>query len=219
MGQNITVLFSGTGTNLKAIIDRFKENTSLNITGITNNPSAKGISICEENNIPVHVINSKEFKSNLVFDKALLEVIDKSKPKLIVLAGYMKVLSDFIVDKYYGHIINIHPSILPKYKGLHTHKRALENKEKIHGTTVHFVNQNLDDGPIIAQVKLMISDDDDISSLEAKVKKQEYFLYPEVISWFLQGRVNLLDRSFARIDDNIIPKTGIIYPEQKSYIT
>jgi len=191
----VVVLISGNGTNLQAIIDSCQQN-SINaavVAVISNNPQAFGLERAKQARIATAIINPKEFPALLDHDKTLINTIDSFNPGLIVLAGYMRILSTVIVKHYQGRLINIHPSLLPKYQGLHTYERALAAGEKEHGTSVHFVTDILDGGPVIAQERVTILPDDTPESLALRTVTKEHQLYPKVIGWFAAGRLKLQD--------------------------
>ena len=172
---------SGNGSNLKSLIKFSKSNKSpISIKLIiSNNSKAKGLSYGKMFKIKKRVIN---FRNTKIFDDKLISILRKNKIEMICLAGYMKILSKYFIKKFNGKIINIHPSLLPKYKGLNTHKRALKNKEEYSGCTVHYVNSKLDSGKIILQKKVKISKNETEKSLTKKVLIQEHKLYPKAIS-------------------------------------
>ena len=175
------VFISGNGSNLKSLIKFSKSNKSpISIKLIiSNNSKAKGLSYGKMFKIKKRVIN---FRNTKIFDDKLISILRKNKIEMICLAGYMKILSKYFIKKFNGKIINIHPSLLPKYKGLNTHKRALKDKEKYSGCTVHFVNSKLDSGKIILQKKVKISKNETEKSLTKKILTQEHKLYPKAIS-------------------------------------
>jgi phosphoribosylglycinamide formyltransferase-1 len=177
----IIVFFSGTGSNLESIIHQQKT-YSYKVTGsFCNNPDAAGIKISEDHNIACYVLNSKNFDDRNEYDKKISDYLEAQDFDYIILAGYMRILSKFFVQNLEGQIINIHPSLLPKYPGLDTHKRALENKDKYHGTTIHYVTEELDEGPIIRQESIEIEPNESIESLKERVKSLENKIYPETI--------------------------------------
>ena len=180
--MNIIVFISGNGSNLQAIIDSAKNGLNVKIQAvISNKEDAYGICRAKKNDIPAHIVSSKKFTDGVSFENSLSNVMEGYPFDLIVLAGFMKRLSPHFVCKYQSKIINIHPSLLPKYPGLNTHKRVLENNEKEHGSTVHFVTEELDGGPVIAQEKVQVSDYDNEESLRKKVQMVEHILYPKVL--------------------------------------
>ena len=184
----IGVFISGRGSNLKSIINVSKD---LNFPGkisvvFSDNPDAKGIELAYENNIDTISLDINDFKNNNDFEEKILKLIEPYNLKLVCLAGYMKILSKRFIDKFPGKIINIHPSLLPKYKGLNTHRHAIENNEAVAGCTVHYVNENLDDGEIILQKEVRIDNNDTEHTLADKVLKEEHIIYPEAIKIVLK---------------------------------
>jgi len=191
----IVVLVSGGGSNLQAIIDQIAEGT-LNAricAVISNKADAYGIERARKANIPTELIDHSQYDSRETFDAVLTTSIEKYQPKLVVLAGFMRILSDKFVNHFYGKMINIHPSLLPKYRGLHTHKRALEAGDKEHGLSIHFVSTKLDGGPIILQKSVPVYPDDSEDSLAQRVLVQEHLAYPEVIQWFAEKHLQLVN--------------------------
>tara|TARA_B100001063_G_scaffold77479_1_gene71927 strand:- start:483 stop:1070 length:588 start_codon:yes stop_codon:yes gene_type:complete len=174
------VFISGTGSNLKNLIQfSFLKKTNLDISLIiSNNPKAKGLNFAKKYKIKKKIVN---YQNNKYAEKEILNAVNKSKIDLICLAGFMKILSKDFIKKFKGKIINIHPSLLPKYKGLNTHKRVIKQKEKFSGCTVHFVNSRLDAGKIILQKKVKVSKKDTPKSLAKKILKQEHLLYRKAI--------------------------------------
>jgi len=187
----IVVLFSGNGSNLQAIIDacqQHKINAQV-VAVISSNPNAFGLKRAENAQIPSAIVDPKQFTTTADHDSALIKTIDSYHPDLIVLAGYMRILSQDVVAHYLGKMINIHPSLLPKYPGLHTYEKAIAAGDKEHGSSVHFVTNVLDGGPLIAQSRLAILPDDTPESLAARNLVLEHELYPRVIGWFAEGKV------------------------------
>lgn len=192
---NIVVLISGNGSNLQAIIDSVQTGA---INGrisavISNKPNVFGLERAAQANIPAIAVDHTQFADRSEFEQALTQTIDQYQPDLVVLAGFMRILSSEFVQHYLGKMLNIHPSLLPKYPGLNTHRRVLENGDKEHGTSVHFVTAELDGGPIIAQRSIHVTADDTEESLQQKIQQQEHRLYPEVVSWFCNGRLQFKD--------------------------
>lgn len=203
----IVVLISGSGSNLQAIIDRIADG-SINAricAVISNKADAYGLQRAREANIPTEVIDHSRFNNRVDFDTELTRVINQYKPELIVLAGFMRILTDDFVNHFYGKMINIHPSLLPKYRGLHTHRRALEAGDKEHGLSVHFVSAELDGGPIIIQKSVPVLDDDNEESLALRVLKQEHQAYPQVIQWFAEKRLQLVNNQVIMDNTPIFP--------------
>lgn len=190
---SIVVLISGSGSNLQAIIDAIdKKMWSIEIKAvISNKADAYGLTRAQQVGIPISVINHKEFADRNSFDRALMQSIDQYQPDLIVLAGFMRILTADFVQHYRGKMINIHPSLLPAYKGLNTHQRALTDGVQTHGCTVHLVSEDLDAGSIIAQMECEVTTDDTAESLQQKVHQLEHQLLPEVIFWLAEGQVRL----------------------------
>jgi phosphoribosylglycinamide formyltransferase 1 len=190
----LVALISGRGSNLKAIIDAADPLIDIRAV-ISNRPQAPGLLYAQEAGITTQVIDHKNFKSRIEFDLALQTAIDHYAPKLVILAGFMRILSPPFIAHYLGRLFNIHPSLLPAFKGLHTHQRVLESEHKEHGATVHFVTEELDSGPIIIQARVPVLADDDEETLAARVLQEEHRIYPQAINWFAQGRLQLQGRT------------------------
>lgn len=207
--KNIVVLVSGSGSNLQAIIDACAtKHINGNIVAvISNKPDVYALKRAKNSHIPTHVINHKEYLSREAFDQVVAKQIDVYQPDLIVLAGYMRILTPEFVKHYAGKMLNIHPSLLPKYPGLHTHKRAIEAGDQEHGTTVHFVTEELDGGPIILQAKVPIFADDTEQDVIDRVLVQEHQIYPLVIKWFCDNRLSM-QQGKAYLDNKEIPLSG-----------
>lgn len=194
----VAVLISGNGSNLQAMIDSFKNQEQIQICSVISNvEDAYGITRASGAGIETHVINHKDYPSRETFEKKLIDKLNDTCPDLIVLAGFMRILSEVFIAEYYGKIINIHPSLLPKYKGINTHERVLENNEEFHGVTVHYVDDSLDGGPICAQSKLKINTSN-VNELENQIHELEYKLYPEVIKQIAEGKMNLIDGKVSK---------------------
>lgn len=205
--RSVVVLISGNGSNLQAIMD-FSSAGNYRVCGVISNKSdAYGLTRAEQSNIPTTVVDHRQFASRDLFDQTLAEAIDKYEPALIVLAGFMRILGADFVKRYQGKILNIHPSLLPDYPGTNTHQRVLDAGEKLHGVSVHFVTEELDGGPVIAQESITIEPSDDAESLAAKIHEKEHILYPTVASWFADGRLRL-DGNDAFLDDQLLPESG-----------
>ena len=189
---SFAVLISGNGSNLQAMIDAIeREKIPGNICCVlSNKENAYGLERAEKAKIPTEVVNNKDFETRLDFDTQLVKVLSTYKPDLIVLAGFMRILSSIFLNAFTGKILNIHPSLLPKYPGLKTHERVLKSSDKIHGITVHFVDEGLDGGPICAQSSLQINTSS-VKELEEEIHKLEHELYPKVVSWFGAGLLKL----------------------------
>jgi phosphoribosylglycinamide formyltransferase-1 len=186
----LVILISGRGSNMVSILDAIMANR-LNadiVAVISNRPDAAGLSAAAAQGIVTDVVDHTEFDSRDTFDRALANTIDRFKPDLVILAGFMRILTADFVAHFNGKLINIHPSLLPKFKGLNTHQRALEAKEAEHGATVHFVTAELDDGPIVLQARVPVLADDDATTLAKRVLAQEHQLYPNAIKKIIEDR-------------------------------
>ncbi len=202
--MNGVVLISGNGSNLQSIIDN-ASGIDLNICCvISSNSDAYGLKRAEKAGIATAVIDHQLFDSRFKADKEIMKVIDDSRAVVIILAGYLRILSPEFIEKYLGKILNIHPSLLPKFKGLNTHQRAIDAAEKIHGASVHFVTEELDGGPVIAQSSVEIDSTDNAKSLASKVLNKEHILYPKIIHWYTQGKIKLIDNQNVQLDGQII---------------
>jgi len=193
--KNIVILISGRGSNMEALIAaRDAGNLPVNIAAvISNRPDAKGLETAQRAGIEAHFIDHKAFAGREAFDSALAECIDGFSPDLVVLAGFMRILSEGFVRRYEGRLINIHPSLLPSFPGLHTHQRALDEGVRIHGCTVHFVTPALDHGPVIIQAAVPVLDDDSEATLAARILAQEHRIYPQAVRWFAEDKLRLED--------------------------
>lgn len=204
----VVVLISGNGTNLQALIDAASKSTFKIVGVISNNPMAYGLTRAKSAFIPTFVINHRDFPDRVSFDRALIEQIDALEPRLIVLAGFMRILSNEFVNHYPDNILNIHPSLLPKYPGTDTHERVLHAGDKEHGVSVHFVTEELDGGPIAAQAKIAVESSDSVESLAEKVHQKEHVIYPQVVSLFASGQLQMKQNK-AWIGANPLPATGV----------
>ncbi len=193
--KSIVVLISGNGTNLQAIIDACE--TSIDggrVTAVfSNKATAYGLERAKKAGAAAVFVDPKAFDTRDAFDADLMAQIDEYKPDLVILAGYMRILSNEFVRHYLGRMINIHPSLLPKYPGLNTYQRAIHAGDEEHGTSVHFVTEQLDGGPVILQAKVPIFDEDTVETLTDRVQTQEYRIYPLVTQWFVEGRLEMKD--------------------------
>lgn len=188
----IVVLISGSGSNLQAIIDAVQAGLPAEIRAvISNKAEAYGLERARLAGIPTHVLNHRDYADRESYDAALAQLIDDSKAELVVLAGFMRILSDGFVRRYEGRLLNIHPSLLPRHRGLDTHARALAAGDDEHGATVHFVSPELDAGPIILQARVPVEPGDSPESLAARVLREEHRIYPQAIRWFAEGRLRL----------------------------
>ena len=193
--KSIVILISGRGSNMESLLAATAAGSlPVRVAAVlSNRPEAAGVKTAAAAGIPTRVIDHTLYPDRESFDAALAEAIDAFSPDLVVLAGFMRILSNGFVERYAGRMMNIHPSLLPMFPGLHTHRRALEEGVRIHGCTVHFVTPTLDHGPIIVQAAAPVLDGDDETSLAARVLAQEHRIYPQAVRWFAEGRLRLLD--------------------------
>ncbi|HNO88878.1 MAG TPA: phosphoribosylglycinamide formyltransferase, partial [Rhodocyclaceae bacterium] len=198
--KNIVILISGRGSNMEAIV-RARIDGARIAAVIANRPDAAGLQFAAHAGIATRVVDHKAFASREAFDAALADVIDGFAPDLVVLAGFMRVLTDGFVQRYTGRLLNIHPSLLPSFPGLHTHQRALEAGVRVHGTTVHFVTPALDCGPIVIQAAVPVRPGDDEDRLAARVLVQEHRIYPQAVRWFVEGRLSLTPAGTVQVAD------------------
>ena len=212
--KKIVVLISGNGSNLQAIIDHCE---SGNINGeitcvVSNKDDAYGIQRAEASNIKTEIINEDKFESRRDFNEELFNLLLNLNADLIVLAGFMKILNEKTANYFFGKIINIHPSLLPKYPGLNTHTKVIDNKEKYHGVSIHYVSSQLDAGPLIAQGQIIVNKDESVERLEERIHKVEHMIYPEVIKLICDNKIYLdLGRTVNLINE------GSKDPIYKSY--
>lgn len=187
----IVVLISGTGTNLQAIMDAVaRDGLPAEIRAvISNRAGAKGLERARRTGIATEVLAHRDYPDRASYDRAMMECIDRYRPRLIVLAGFMRILTPEFVRHYDGRILNIHPSLLPDFPGLHTHERALAAGVAEHGVSVHFVTEQLDGGPVIVQARIDVYPDDDAETLARRVQEKEHLIYPMVVRWFAEGRL------------------------------
>lgn len=209
MTHRLAVLISGSGTNLQAIIDAIQTNALDAEIGLvlSNRADATGLARAQQAGIPTAVIAHGDFPDRLQFDHAMIEIIDQHQPDTLVLAGFMRILTPTFVRHYAGRLLNIHPSLLPRYPGLHTHQRALDAGDAEHGCSIHFVTEELDGGPVIAQAVVPVRPNDNVDSLSQRVQLSEHLLYPLVLRWRSQGRVSLTDHG-VQLDDQRLPPHG-----------
>ena len=194
----LVILISGRGSNMQALIDARLPATITCV--ISNAPAARGLDIARERGIPTAVVDHRAFADRAAFDAALAEAIERAGADLIVLAGFMRILTAQFVERYRGRLVNIHPSLLPAFDGLHTHRRALAAGVRIHGCTVHFVTPALDHGPAIVQAAVPVAAADTEESLAARVLVQEHRIYPLAVRWFCEGRIRLRDDGRVDLD-------------------
>lgn len=179
-------------------------------TVLSNNPQARGLLTAAAAGIETSCIDHRKFKEREAFDAAVVADLNRCTPDLVVLAGFMRILTPVFTSAFAGRLLNIHPSLLPKYPGLHTHRRALEAGDAEAGATVHFVTPQLDGGPPIVQARVAVDAADTPESLAERVMALEHIIYPLAVKWYAQGRLRLTDQG-AHLDGNPLPTTGVIY--------
>ena len=212
MSNSVTklcVLISGNGSNLQAIIDEITAGRlNAQISGvISNRPNAYGLERAKEAGIEAVCLDHTTFDSRESYDEALKAQINTFGADCVVLAGFMRILTPEFVDSFTGKLVNIHPSLLPKYKGLNTHQRAIDNGDEEHGVSVHFVTPELDGGPVIIQSRVPVFEEDTASDLAERVQEQERRIYPLVLSWFSAGRLSMRNNK-AVLDEQELPESG-----------
>jgi phosphoribosylglycinamide formyltransferase-1 len=191
----IVALISGRGSNLQALLD-----AGLPVSGvIANRADAKGLELAKSRGVSTRVVEHRAYARREAFDAALAEEVDRFAPRLIALAGFMRVLTAGFVERYANRLLNIHPSLLPAFPGLETHARALAAGVKVHGCTVHFVTAELDHGPIVIQAAVPVRPDDSAASLAARVLRQEHVVYPRAARWFIEGRL-VIESGVVRVE-------------------
>ena len=208
----LVVLISGSGSNLQSFIDAsYAGLLNAEIVAVISNKSAvQGLTRAAAANIPNIAIDHRAFDSREEFDESLAQIIESYQPDLVVLAGFMRILTDFFVNQFLGRLINIHPSLLPAYPGLNTHQRAIEAGDRDAGATVHFVTGELDGGPPVLQARMPIESGDDPAALSARVLTLEHVIYPIAVQWFCIGRLQMT-AGVAYLDGMALPEAGIIF--------
>ena len=205
--KSIVILISGRGSNMEAIV---RARLPAKIAAvISNRPDASGLRFAAQSGIPIQVVDDREFSSREAFDSALAGAIDAYSADLVALAGFMRVLGGDFVGRYSGRLVNIHPSLLPAFPGLRTHRRALEEGVKLHGCTVHFVTPQVDQGPIIVQAAVPVRPDDTEESLAARVLRQEHRVYPLAARWFVEGRL-VVENGVVRVSGSDAPQALLV---------
>src|SRR5712671_1557195 len=187
--MSIVVLISGRGSNMQALLEAELPVSAV----ISNRADAKGLAIAASHGVATRVVEHRKFPSREAFDAVLAEEIDRFEPRLVALAGFMRVLTPAFVERYAGRLLNIHPSLLPAFPGLDTHARALAAGAKVHGCTVHFVTADLDHGPVVIQAEVPVRKDDNAETLAARVLRREHVIYPRAVRWFLDGKLVIRD--------------------------
>lgn len=208
--MRVVVLISGRGSNMEALLEAGLPVTFAAV--ISNNPEARGLDTARSHGIPAEVVNHRDFADREAFDAALAVAIDRHDPDLVVLAGFMRVLTPGFVRHYAGRMINIHPALLPAFPGLHTHRRALEAGVKLHGCTVHYVTPEVDVGPIIIQAAVPVLPDDSEQTLAARVLDQEHRIFPQAVRWIAEGRVRLDTAGRANVDGFDVLPAALVSP-------
>lgn len=179
---------------------------------LSNDPEARGLATARERGIPASAIDHRRYADRSAFDAALIEAIEAHQPDLVVLAGFMRILTDAFVLRYAGRLVNIHPSLLPSFPGLHTHRRALEAGVRVHGCTVHFVTPTLDLGPVIIQAAVPVLDGDTEDTLAARVLRQEHRIYPQAVRWFCEDRLQITPDGRVMIKDVLAASGSLLNP-------
>lgn len=207
--MRILVLISGSGSNLQTILDSCAGGKIAGeVVGvISNKADAYGLVRAEEAGVATSILAQQQFASREAYDAALLTLMQEYRPDLVVLAGFMRILSPALVQHFAGRMLNIHPSLLPKYQGLHTHQRAIDAGDAEHGASVHFVTEELDGGPVILQARVPIFEGDDAGDVAARVQAQEHSIYPLVVQWFCEGRLRMLEGK-ALLDGAVLEPAG-----------
>lgn len=207
--KNIVVLISGRGSNMEVFLEASDRGLIAGniVCVISNRPNAQGIVTARQRGIATAVIDHQDFDTREAFDAALAQEVAAVDPDVVVLAGFMRILTPIFIDRFLGKLVNIHPSLLPKYTGLNTHQRAIDAGDAEAGATVHYVTNELDGGPAILQARVPITDDDTADTLASKVLAVEHLIFPEAVNWHLQGRVIHADDG-AYLDGELLPPSG-----------
>lgn len=215
MSHRLVVLISGSGTNLQAILDAIRDgelDAEVALV-LSNRPGVAGLARAQAAGVPTRVINHSDYADREQFDQAMIAAIDRCRPDTVVLAGFMRILTPTFVQHYQGRLLNIHPSLLPRYPGLHTHQRALEAGDHEHGCSIHFVTEQLDGGPVIARAIVPVEPNDSAETLSNRVQTREHALYPLVLRWRAEDRVHLHPEGVV-LDGQRLPETGFTLPWQ-----
>jgi phosphoribosylglycinamide formyltransferase-1 len=199
--KRIVILISGRGSNMQAIVHAAREEKwpAQIVAVISNRPEARGLAFAQAQGIATEVMPHDAYATREAFDQALQRAIDAYAPDLLVLAGFMRILTPAFIAHYAGRMLNIHPSLLPLFPGLHTHRQALEAGVEVHGATVHFVTNELDSGPAVLQAEVPVLPGDTEASLAQRVLEQEHLIYPRAVRWFIEGRLDALAREAASL--------------------
>ncbi len=207
----VVILISGRGSNLQAVIDATRAGRlPIAIRAvISNNPAAPGLARARAAGLATQVVDHRDYPERAAFDRALMETIDRHEPRLVVLAGFLRILGKPFIDHYAGRLMNIHPSLLPAFKGLATHARALAAGVRRHGASVHFVGNDIDGGPIIIQAAVPVLPGDDPPTLAARVLNEEHRILPLAVRWFVEGRLSVRDDRVL-LDGRAQPEQGLV---------
>lgn len=210
-GCRVVALISGRGTNLQAIIEAVDADAlPVEIcAAISDRPHAPGLWVARQHDVPTEIVDHRDFPDRDAFDRALIGRIERYRPQLIVLAGFMRMLGPAFIDHYAGKLMNVHPSLLPAFPGLRTHERALAAGVKQHGATVHFATHEIDSGPVIAQAAVPVLPDDSRETLAARVLTEEHRIYPLAIRWYAEGRLTVKGNDVL-LDGGHDPRQGIV---------
>ena len=212
--KKIVILVSGRGSNMEAILAARLPVTVAAV--ISNEPGAAGLAIAQAYGVATRVVDHRGYHDRASFDTALAKEIDALNPDLIVLAGFMRILTGEFVQRYNGRLINIHPSLLPAFPGLQTHRRALEAGVKVHGCTVHFVTSQVDQGPIVVQAAVPVLAEDKEETLAARVLAQEHRIFPQAIRWFCEDRIEVTPQGTVRLKQEPVAATSLLSPALES---
>lgn len=210
--KNIVILISGRGSNMEAIVRTFKqEKWDARLSAvISNRDDAAGLGFAGKAGIPTRVVSHKEYPDRESYDAVLQKTIDEYQPDLVILAGFMRILTTGFVEHYTGRMINIHPSLLPSFRGLHTHRQAIDAGVRVHGATVHFVTPELDGGPIIAQAIVPVFPGDNEDALAGRVLEQEHRIYPRVVRLIVEDRISLNQEGRVRLSPEVVDSLEFI---------
>ena len=208
--KSIVILISGRGSNMRALLEANRPDSRIAV--ISNRPAAEGLAYAQARGLATAVIDHRDYPARADFDGALSAAIDAYRPDLVLLAGFMRILGEDFVRHYQGRLVNIHPSLLPAFPGLHTHAAALAAGVKIHGCTVHFVTPSLDSGPILIQAAVPVLAGDSEASLAARVLAQEHVIYPRALRWLIEERVRLTGDGRVLLDGEQPSDAALVAP-------
>lgn len=210
----VVVLISGSGSNLQALIDQQRAGLPIRIAAVVSNePQAYGLVRARAAGIPTRVLSHRGFSTRAAYDRALSRLIDEFAPRLVLLAGFMRILTPRFVAHYHGRLLNIHPSLLPEFRGLHTHRRALEAGVRLHGASVHFVTDELDGGPVVLQARVPVLPGDEPETLASRVLCKEHIIYPLAVRWLAEGRLVLGEDGWPWLDGQLLDSPRLLAEE------